>query len=111
MADRELFISYWDKEYLNSQFPRQKNEPYFQLSEGEETIPVAVKEVLKSGDAFGITLGVLDYLENTFPGTIYNLEFSKSASTAMGVKEKSLLIRIVGMRNSVISKLHKELKR
>jgi len=41
MAEYALHVSYRDKEYLNRQFPedKEKQMPYFQLAEGEISSP------------------------------------------------------------------------
>jgi hypothetical protein len=101
METRGIFVSYWDKESLDSQLPERKNTPYFQLSEGETGLPACVSE---PKDFFELALDLLNFLEK--PKSLeyaYRINFSKDAFPKINETEKTVLEKIVSVHNYLVT--------
>jgi len=100
MAICEFYVGYWDKEYLDSQFPERKNTPYFQLMEGEKDCSVAV---VKPKNFPSLAFCLLDQLKKPSHITkIYQITFSKDAAVNLGKPERHVLESIVGLHNRLV---------
>jgi hypothetical protein len=101
----KFYIGYWDKKYLDYQFPDRINTPYFQICEGEaDKSPIISKTISRSGDFPALALSLVQYLNE--PESIlktHEIEFSQEASPRLGKTKKQVLEEIVILHNRVIA--------
>ena len=101
MPNQEFYVSYWDEEYLDSQFPERKNTPYFQLAEGEIGLTAGIS---RPEDFPTIVLDILKYLKNpTSLKNTYQIGFSEDASNQINETEKQVLEEILALHNDFVT--------
>jgi hypothetical protein len=109
MEEKQVWISYWDKKYLDYQFPEQENIPYFQLSIGDFLKGVhsdkqPVTAISQSKDFCELASDVLLCLESPNSSNVpYHINFSEDASTILREKGKSVLEGIVKLHNKLVA--------
>jgi hypothetical protein len=116
MATQEFYIDYFDKKYLDSQFPNRKNTPEFQLAEGgvgamslgggdPNEKPYPESHVISSSKNFpSLALSVLRHLKK--PESLrstYQITFSENASAQIGKTGEKVLEEILALHNDFVT--------
>ena len=115
METQEFYIDYFDKNYLDSQFPDKKNNPHFQLSDGDvvgtmtwdqdtNTTSGCYQVISRPADFNALSLDVLHYLRR--PASLrnsYQAKFSENASAQIGKTEKQVLEEILALHNDLVT--------
>jgi len=115
MATQEFYIDYFDKKYLDFQFPDRENTPHFQLADGDvggtrtwdqddNTESGCYRVISRPNDFSELALGVLQYLRKpTSLRNSYRARFSKNASAQIGETEKQVLEEILALHNGLVT--------
>ena len=115
MAEQEFYIDYFDKKYLDFQFPDRKNVPHFQLADGDvggtmtwdqddDTESGCYNVISIPNDFPVLALEVLQYLKE--PRSLrnsYRAKFSEKASTQIGETGKQVLEEILALHNDLVT--------
>jgi hypothetical protein len=107
METRAFHVSYWDTEYLDSQFPERRgtanNTPYFQLSEGNASSPER-NAIVRAANFEVLTLDLFYHLKKpeSLNGT-YKMEFNEDATKHLNREEKKILEEILAMHNDLVT--------
>jgi len=101
MATQEFFVSYWDKKYLDSQFPERENIPLFQINVGD----VGSSSAISRPENFpNLALDLLKHLKKTTSlKHTYQIRFNEDASTQIGETGKQVLEEILALHNDLVT--------
>jgi len=106
MKEQEFHVDYFDKEYLDSQFPNRKNIPQFQLSRGDSlTDSYSCHYVISKPKNFlALALDVLQHLKKpTSLRHTYQSKCSESALAQIGETGKKVLEEICNLHNEFVT--------
>jgi hypothetical protein len=113
---QEFYIDYFDKEYLDFQFPDRKNVPHFQLSEGDvggsdwgggdphEGPSHCYAGISDAHDFPGLALDILKCLKRPSSlGHAYQVRLTENASSIIGKTGKEVLEEILALHNDIVT--------
>jgi hypothetical protein len=115
MATQEFYIDYFDKKYLDFQFPDRENTPHFQLADGDvggtmtwdqddNTESGCYKVISRPNNFPELALETIQYLRKpTSLRNTYQAKFSENASKQIGETGKLVLEEILALHNDLVT--------
>lgn len=100
-----FYVDYFNQEYLDSEFPKRKQNPHFQLAEGGAGVMSPESHVISHPKNFpSLSLEVLKHLKK--PESLrstYQINFSENASIQIGKTGGRVLEEILALHNDFVT--------